>query len=69
MTVDQRIWGAHADLDLTAKSGLKLSYDDFSDDQGQVRRDGSTSVSHQFDEHWKLSFGVTYLPRPLQAKG
>ncbi|RVQ51949.1 TonB-dependent receptor [Sinorhizobium meliloti] len=67
VTVDQRIWGAHADLDLTAKSGLKLSYDDFSDDQGQVRRDGSTSVSHQFDEHWKLSFGVTYteLMSPL----
>lgn len=65
--IDQRIWGAHADVDLTDKTGLKLTYDDFTDDSGQIRRDGSGSVSHQFDEHWKISFGVTYteLMSPL----
>jgi hypothetical protein len=65
--IDQRIWGAHADVDLTDKTGLKLTYDDFTDDRGQIRRDGSGSVSHQFDEHWKISFGVTYteLMSPL----
>jgi hypothetical protein len=67
VTVDQRIWGAHADVNLTDKTGLKLTYDDFTDDRGQVRRDGTGSVSHQFDEHWKVSFGITYteLMSPL----
>ena len=67
VSVDQRIWGAHADVDLTGKTGLKLTYDDFTDDRGQIRRDGSGSISHAFDEHWKLSFGVTYteLMSPL----
>ncbi|WP_440409084.1 TonB-dependent receptor [Neorhizobium petrolearium] len=67
VTVDQRIWGAHADLDLTPKTGLKFTYDDLTDDRGQVRRDGTGSVSYKFDEHWKLSLGLDYteLMSPL----
>ncbi|MDZ5696773.1 TonB-dependent receptor, partial [Chelativorans sp. M5D2P16] len=58
--VDRRIWGAHADLELTEDLGLKLAYDDLKDGDGRVRRDGTGSVSWQFDRHWKASFGVTY---------
>ncbi|WP_439273797.1 TonB-dependent receptor [Pseudochrobactrum sp. HB0163] len=67
ITADQRIWGAHADVNLTDKTGLKLTYDDFSDEHGQIRRDGTGSISHQIDKYWKLSFGVTYteLMSPL----
>jgi len=58
--VDRRIWGAHANLDLTEELALALAYDDLKDADGQVRRDGAGSVSWQFDQHWKLSFGVAY---------
>ena len=67
VTIDQRIWGAHADLDLSKKAALEFTYDDLTDDRGQVRRDGTGSVSYEFDEHWKVSFGVSYteLMSPL----
>lgn len=67
VTIEKRIWGAHADVDLTTNDSLKLSYDDFTDDRGQVRRDGAGSVSHEFDDHWKVSFGIGYteLMSPL----
>lgn len=58
--VDQRIWGAHADVELTDRTGLKLVYDDFEDDDGQTKREGSSSLIYQFDEYWKASFGVGY---------
>ncbi|MGH6763028.1 MAG: TonB-dependent receptor [Phyllobacterium sp.] len=57
---DKRIWGAHADLNVTDQVDLKLTYDDFNDDAGQFKRDGSSSISWQIDEYWKVSFGVTY---------
>ncbi|WP_159586536.1 TonB-dependent receptor [Chelativorans xinjiangense] len=70
-TVDRRIWGAHADVDLTEAVALQLAYDDLEDGDGQVKRDGTGSVSWQFDQHWKLSFGVTYSeimsPRAIDA--
>lgn len=58
--VDQRIWGAHADLELNDRTGLDLTYDDFSDDDGKSEREGTASLSYQFDEYWKASFGVSY---------
>ncbi|MCJ8520990.1 hypothetical protein ABID21_004825 [Pseudorhizobium tarimense] len=65
--VDKRIWGAHADVDLTDKVEAKLTYDDFHDDAGQIKREGSSSLSYQWDQYWKISFGVTYteLMSPL----
>ena len=60
VTIGQRIWGAHTVLDLAEHTDLKVTYDDFKDKRGQIRREGSGSVSHQFDEHWKLSLGLTY---------
>ncbi|TPF76337.1 TonB-dependent receptor [Brucella gallinifaecis] len=58
--VNKRLWGAHADLDLTDKTRLKLIYDDFWDENGQTKREGKSSISHEIDEYWKVSFGVTY---------
>ncbi|WP_274425108.1 TonB-dependent receptor [Chelativorans sp. YIM 93263] len=57
---NRRVWGAHADLALSEDAALALSYDDLSDDDGQRKRDGAAAVSWQYDQHWKISFGVTY---------
>ncbi|WP_159588013.1 TonB-dependent receptor [Chelativorans xinjiangense] len=58
--VDRRIWGAHADLALSDQVALGLTYDDLKDGDGQIKRDGTGSVSWEYDQHWKLSFGVSY---------
>ncbi|MBM2709969.1 TonB-dependent receptor [Mesorhizobium caraganae] len=65
--IDQRIWGAHADLALTDHVGVALTYDDFRDDEGQTKRDGTSSVSWELDEYWKVTFGLRYtdLMSPL----
>lgn len=68
--IDRRIWGAHARVELTDRVDLALTYDDFEDDEGQIKRDGTSSVSWQVDEYWKVSFGVTYteLMSPLAIR-
>lgn len=60
VSVDKRLWGAHADLDLSDKTRLKLIYDDFWDADGQVKREGKSMISHELDAYWKVSFGATY---------
>ncbi|MDX8512108.1 TonB-dependent receptor [Mesorhizobium captivum] len=69
--VHRRIWGADADVDLTDKVSLGFTYDDLADDDGQIKRDGTGTISRQFDEHWKVSFGVSYTelmsPRAIDA--
>ncbi|MGQ2905950.1 MAG: TonB-dependent receptor [Neoaquamicrobium sediminum] len=70
-SIDQRIWGAHADVDLNPRVKVGLTYDDFADAEGQTRRDGRANVSWQFDQYWKVSFGLTYTelmsPRAIDA--
>ncbi|WP_313077580.1 TonB-dependent receptor [Agrobacterium pusense] len=65
--VDKRIWGAHADVELGEKVAAKLTYDDFHDGAGQIKREGASSLSYQWDQYWKISFGLTYteLMSPL----
>lgn len=60
VSVDKRIWGAHANLALTEATRLKLAYDDFTDGNGQIKREGASSISHELDDYWKISFGVNY---------
>lgn len=71
INVDQRIWGAHGDVELSDAVRLKLGYDDFKDAEGQQRRDGSASVSWEYDEYWKISFGIKYTdlvsPRAIRS--
>jgi hypothetical protein len=70
-SVHRRIWGADAKIDVTEKVALGFTYDDLSDDDGQTKRDGTSTVSVEFDEHWKVSFGATYTelmsPRAIDA--
>jgi hypothetical protein len=58
--VDKQLWGLHADLELRERTKLKLTYDDFKDDDGQIKREGKSSISYELDQYWKLSFGVAY---------
>ncbi|PYE85120.1 TonB-dependent receptor [Phyllobacterium leguminum] len=71
VTVDERVWGTHADLELTEDTDLKLTYDDYREGRdyddvndretgGRTKRKGEGTVSHQLDEYWKASFGVSY---------
>ncbi|MCT8989250.1 hypothetical protein NYR54_02900 [Chelativorans sp. SCAU2101] len=55
------------ELDLTSRLALGFAYDDFTDDDGQIWRNGKGSVSYEFDEHWKLSFGVSYTETDVAA--
>ncbi|WP_244642871.1 TonB-dependent receptor [Phyllobacterium sp. 628] len=72
ISVDQRIWGAHADVDVTKDVKLNLTYDDFVESNarsefdgrelgGRTKRKGTASVSKQLNEYWKASFGVSYI--------
>lgn len=58
--VDERIWGAHADVELTKQLTAKAAYDALSDAGGRRKSRGEGSVSYAFDEYWKASFGLTY---------
>jgi len=60
ITVDRRIWGTNAYIDMTDRLGLKLSYDDFTDDEHQIRRDGNSTIISKLDDFWTLSFGLRY---------
>ncbi|MEP9399015.1 TonB-dependent receptor [Mesorhizobium sp. KR2-14] len=58
--IGRRIWGAHADLAITERTGLTLLYDDFKDAEGQLKREGNASLGYQLDEYWKVAFGIGY---------
>lgn len=71
VSVGQRIWGAHADVDVTDDVNLRLVYDYFTEDRdyddfydresgGRTRRKGEATISKEFEKYWKLSFGVSY---------
>lgn len=60
VAADQRMWGADAELAVSPSITLGLGYDDFSADDGRVKRDGIGTVSYAFDRHWEISFGVSY---------
>ncbi|RCS23078.1 TonB-dependent receptor [Phyllobacterium salinisoli] len=81
IAVDQRIFGAHADLELTEDTDLKLTYDDFHEGRdyddfygretgGRTKRKGEATVSHQLNEYWKASFGISYteLRSPIAVR-
>lgn len=60
VSIDQRIWGAHAEVYLTDRTSVKLAYDDFQDANGKQNRLGSASVKVKFDERWQLAVGVEH---------
>jgi hypothetical protein len=57
---DQWFWGLYGDVALTDQVALSGRYDDFSDGNGQRKRQGEGSASWQLDEYWTASAGLTY---------
>ncbi|WP_040676909.1 hypothetical protein [Nitratireductor pacificus] len=60
ITVDERVWGAHAELPLTQNIDFNLNYDDYRNDEGRRRKEVETSFSWVFDAYWKAAFGISY---------
>ncbi|WP_246226235.1 porin family protein [Chelativorans xinjiangense] len=60
ITHDRRTWGGHVSLPITGDVDIGASYDELRDDGGQNKRDSDITISWQFDNYWKASFGVSY---------
>jgi hypothetical protein len=57
---DQWLWGLDANVALNETVDIVLGYDDFSDDEGQIKREGDASIAWQLDEYWNVAAGLTY---------
>ncbi|GLQ55501.1 TonB-dependent receptor [Devosia nitrariae] len=68
---DQWLWGLEANVALNDKVEVVLGYDDFEDDDGQIKREGDAAIAWQLDEYWNVSAGLTYTelmsPRAIDA--
>ncbi|MDR6631857.1 hypothetical protein J2X72_000628 [Phyllobacterium sp. 1468] len=71
ISVDERIFGAFANIALTKAVSLDFNYDDYQEGRGtsdfdgrdigeRWKRKGASAISWQLDEYWKASFGLTY---------
>lgn len=60
IAVNQEIWGADAYVDMNEKLGLKLTYDNFQNDDGRIKRDGNSTIIQKLDEYWTVSYGIRY---------
>lgn len=60
ITVDQRIWGAHAQFDINEKLILGVAYDNYSDDNDVERIELTADAAWQIDDYWKLTLGAKY---------
>ena len=71
VSTDQWLWGLSADVALNEDVELALSYDDFQDGEGQIKREGDASVGWQLDDYWNASLGLSYTelmsPRAIGA--
>lgn len=71
VATDQWLWGLSADVAFNEQAELALSYDDFRDGEGQIKRDGDASVGWQLDDYWHASVGISYTelmsPRAIGA--
>ncbi|MGH6859379.1 MAG: TonB-dependent receptor [Phyllobacterium sp.] len=71
VSVDERLWGGSADIELSDAVSLDLKYDDYHEGRGtsdldgraigaRTKRKGQSAISWQMDEYWKISYGLTY---------
>ena len=67
ISVNQTIWGAKAEVQLGENRQLAVTYDDYRDASGKVKRVGNADVAWQINEYWRTVFGVHYVG--LQTPG
>ena len=59
----QTAWGLSGKVDLTARSALRLSYEDFEDAAGKQRRDAELGLSFAVTDQWMVEAGVVSTDR------
>lgn len=59
-SVDERVWGAHADVVVTDRLSVGGRYDERADDNGRREREGQATVTIRPDEGWKIALGLAY---------
>ncbi|MCB1417672.1 MAG: TonB-dependent receptor [Notoacmeibacter sp.] len=66
-SVDERIWGAHATVELNRAFKVAAKYDEYSNADGSLEREGKASLTWLPAEGWKVAFGLGYvdLSNPL----
>lgn len=59
-SVSRQTWGLYADTKFAESVEASAAYDELTDGNRQVRREGKGSIGFQLDEDWKLSLGTTH---------
>lgn len=71
ISTDQWLWGLSTEVELNDDIELAVSYDDFGDGEGQIKREGDAGVAWQLDDYWNASLGLSYTelmsPRAIGA--
>lgn len=57
----QRVFGGFANVQLGEKWTLIADYEDFADDDGEKKREGTADLEYQINEYWKVAFGVRHV--------
>ena len=67
--INQRVWGAHTDVEVNENLRYRLNYEDFSDDAGKSKREGNAEIETKLSDALSLRFGAkhTALENPLIA--
>jgi len=55
--VTQRVWGIFADVEVKDDLRYRLSYEDFADEDGRVKREADAEIEFGLDPHWSLTVG------------
>jgi len=57
---DQWLWGIGAEVALGGNVDVVLDYDDYSDGDGQIRREADAALAWQLDDYWNVAAGLSY---------
>lgn len=58
--VTQRVWGVFADVEVKDDLRYRLSYEDFADEVGRVKREADAEVEIGLDPHWSFTLGAKH---------
>ncbi|MCF6321897.1 MAG: porin [Rhizobiaceae bacterium] len=68
-TIEQRVWGAFANVQVNEDLRYRFGYEDFQDQAGKLKREGDGEVEFTLTPDWKLALGAkhTELASPTVA--
>lgn len=59
-TIEQRVWGAFANVELSEDLRYRLGYEDFEDKAGKVKREGDAEIEFTVAPDWSLALGAKH---------